>query len=202
MFAGARHAAVKAKRRNAAAARQKAADLHKKEHERIEKVFKLYDKDKTGKLNKDELKTLMKDYGGREPTEDEVTFVMKMSDEGKTGYLTLDEVSGAIKCWRSYNEPATQARILKTFAQYDTDNSGKLDKEQLKKCLSDLNDQQPVEDGEVEWVLSNADVIGDGQISKIELGQAIAYWFVHVDEEEAKEEAAEKKAKSRTCDIL
>merc|ERR1712093_672748 len=117
------------------------------------------------------------------------------------GYLTLDEISGAMKCWRSYNEPATQDRITKTFAMYDKDNSGKLDKEQLTKLLSDLNDQLPVEDSEVDWVLSHADVLGDGQISKIELGQAIAFWFVHVEGEEAKKEKEEKK-KSSICVLL
>merc|ERR1711964_61517 len=139
----------------------------------------------------------MGDYSMKDPTEDEVTFVMRMADEGKTGYLTLDEISGAIRCWRAYQEPGTQANIMRTFAKYDQDNTGKLDKEQLKKLLSDLNDQLPVEDGEVEWVLSNADVIGDGQISKIELGQAIAYWWVHVEEEGQK-----KEKKSLVCALL
>lgn len=194
--AGARHAAIKAKRRNAAEARQKAADKAHAEHLRIEKTFATYDKDKTGKIDQNELKTLMKDYSSKDPTDEEVAFVMKMADEGKTGYLTLDEISGAIKCWRSYTDEETQETIEKTFAKYDTDNSGKLNKEQLTKCLNDLNGGLPVEEHEVDWVLSNADVIADGQISKIELGQAIAYWWIHVEQEEA------KKKKSSVCVLL
>lgn len=196
--AGARHAAIKAKKANIAAARAKARDEYVKEHERIATVFNQYDKDKTGKIDQKELKTLMKDYSSKDPTDDEVKFVMSMADESKTGYLTLDEISGAIKCWRSYQEPATQAKIKTTFDTYDTDKTGKLDKEQLKKLLSDLNDRLPVEDAEVDWVLQHADVLGDGQIQKIELTQAIAYWWIHVEEEEAEK----KPKKSSVCVLL
>lgn len=197
MFAGARHAAVKQKRRQAAKSRQAAHDAAEMESERILKVFAQYDKKKNGKLDAAELKTLLQDYSSKPVTDDEVTFVLRMADVKKTGAVERDELAGAMKVWSTYRDSGPM--IDETFQKYDTDQSGKLDKEQLRKLLSDLNEGLPVSDEEVAWVLENADILGDGCISKIELTQAITYWMMHVEDEE---EAKTANTKSKACVLL
>merc|ERR1719262_1532370 len=107
-------------------------------------VFDQYDKAKNNKLDASELKTLLRDYSTEPVSDDEVTFVLRMADVKKTGAIERDELAGAMKVWSTYRESGPM--IDETFEKYDTDKSGKLDKEQLRKLLSDLNEGLPVSD--------------------------------------------------------
>lgn len=198
--AGARHAAIRAKREKAAKARADAANRAAREKKQIEMVFKRYDKSGTGFLDQSELKILLKEYNQganfAEPSEEEVDFVIKMADKSDTGGINCAELTNALQVWRTYKEQKPQ--IEQTFDVYDTDKSNTLDKGQLKNLLTDLNDKIPVGDDEVDFVMSRADVLGNGVITKPELSQAIAYWFMLVEAHEEKE----KEKKSSVCVVL
>ncbi|EKX46982.1 hypothetical protein GUITHDRAFT_137946 [Guillardia theta CCMP2712] len=74
----------------------------------FDKIFNQYDKDHTGQLNFDELKSLLKDLNsGIEPTDQEVQMVMDMADGAvlnKSGGISRTELQGAIAIWYSYTE--------------------------------------------------------------------------------------------------
>ena len=60
---------------------------------------------------------------------------------------------------------------------YDTNNSGKLESDQLKVVMQKLNnDNDEVTDEEVNWLMDTCDVSNDGGIRKEELYAAIAWW--------------------------
>jgi len=63
------------------------------------------------------------------------------------------------------------------YNRYDTDNSGELDREQLKKLLTDLNDGLEIIDEEVDDIMLVADTGKSGTIDKTELIKAISVWF-------------------------
>ncbi len=53
----------------------------------------------------------------------------------------------ALEAWMSYLESKNE--IDEVFAKYDWDNSGKLERDQLKGLLTDLNEGDPPDDEEV-----------------------------------------------------
>eukprot|EP00658_Telonema_sp_P-2_P036177 TRINITY_DN2621_c0_g1_i2.p1 TRINITY_DN2621_c0_g1~~TRINITY_DN2621_c0_g1_i2.p1 ORF type:complete len:123 (+),score=42.74 TRINITY_DN2621_c0_g1_i2:92-460(+) len=63
--------------------------------------------------------------------------------------------------------------------RYDTDNSGRLDRSQLRNLLTDLNEGHDVREPDLDLVIEFSDkgTVKDGQIDKTELVQAIAIWF-------------------------
>lgn len=68
------------------------------------------------------------------------------------------------------------------MSKFDSDNSGGLDIKQLGLFLKELNEDLPVPDEEVKWVMDHADVLGDGSITQPELVIAISLWYTRQDE--------------------
>ena len=79
--------------------------------------------------------------------------------------------------------PTSRRDIETMFAKYDTDSSGSLDKAQLTKLLTDLNDGVEPSPEEVDWVMAEADQIGSGTITKPELQKATSLWYSYADAE-------------------
>jgi len=50
---------------------------------------------------------------------------------------------------------------------------------QLGVLLMEMNEGVAVTDAEVDWVMTHADVLGDGQINKPELAFAVSLWYNH-----------------------
>mmetsp|Transcript_20737 Transcript_20737/g.65409 ORF Transcript_20737/g.65409 Transcript_20737/m.65409 type:complete len:188 (+) Transcript_20737:59-622(+) len=182
--AGARNAQRRAKERAA-----------KAEKEKVSATFKHYDKNGNGEISREELSQMLTELGnGTKPTENELTFIMKTSDtkppEGKLGE---EEFVSAISGWQCYQrefaDPKSYGAML--FKQHDTDGSGKLNKEQLGNYLNDL---APATDEDVDWVMSQADVLKDGEVSKIELNMALGLWY--------QKKAEKAPEKSSVCALL
>ena len=86
--------------------------------------------------------------------------------------------------WR-YTKQRTQLEEL--IKKYDKSGTGKLEKEELKMYLTDLNDGNAPTDEEVEWVMSEADFMGDGAIRTQEIMMATQSWYSsHKEKEEEK----------------
>merc|ERR1712096_16341 len=147
---------------------------------RLADMFEKYDKDQTGSLNHEEVKTMLTEVGnGTEPTDQEMVFIMKMADtkppEGKLGKT---EFVDAINSWCCYQKEFCNEQSLGAviFKKHDTDQSGHLDRAQLAALLKEMNGGIDVEEADVDFVLGKADVLCTGTITKIELSQAVACW--------------------------
>jgi Ca2+-binding EF-hand superfamily protein len=160
---------------------------------KIKPIFERYDASKTGTLSKVELKQLLQELETREVTDDEVAFVLRMADkrppEGELGML---ELMDALKSWQCYMEEFSPPDSFgnRMFEKYDTDRTGKLSREQLKNLLVELNEPHPVSEEDVDWVMGKADMLGDGQIHKMEFLQAHAAWFQKQSEQQAEADVA------------
>lgn len=147
----------------------------------VEECFRRYDTSNDGFLEVGELKALLVHMNNNEePSQEEVDMVMSSVDsrggncDGKIG---KDELREVLLEYRNYKEHS--GFIEEKFALYDADKSGQLNRAELQKLLTDLNEGQEVQEADLDIVMGSADKgeIKDGCIDKTELVQAIAVWF-------------------------
>jgi len=190
---------------------QKRKELYEKvkNHEKyVQTVLKTWDKSKSGGLNFEELKEYLKDISqGRAPTDTEVQWVIqtatkeggKFNPEWVSGKMEIKppEFAAAAHAWQSYQE--NREMIDEVFSRFDVHKRGRLNWEELKKVLTELNDGDEPTKEEVDWVMKKSDIVGNGEIDKPELIQAIAVWYSHVDGNVA---STERVPGSSSCCVL
>eukprot|EP00931_Biecheleriopsis_adriatica_P030546 TRINITY_DN18003_c0_g1_i2.p1 TRINITY_DN18003_c0_g1~~TRINITY_DN18003_c0_g1_i2.p1 ORF type:complete len:216 (+),score=57.00 TRINITY_DN18003_c0_g1_i2:101-748(+) len=71
-------------------------------------------------------------------------------------------------------------RMSEKVAQYDTSDSGALDRLDLQALLEDLNDGKPVMKEELDFFFSVNDTSGDGKIGPDELPAVLETWKSHI----------------------
>mmetsp|Transcript_2419 Transcript_2419/g.4139 ORF Transcript_2419/g.4139 Transcript_2419/m.4139 type:complete len:212 (-) Transcript_2419:204-839(-) len=187
---------------SAAVVAQKVAELRddaqtiaqEQRNETVREIFERLDDNGSGTLDRVEVRSLLQQLNkGKEPTEEELTFVMKMAGEGSvpsgrpgradTRSLEIgkDNLMSAVTCWRIYQSSFADEKSMGVilFKKFDPENTGKLNRDQLQALLEDLtaDDDDQVTEEDVDFVLDRADILRDGTISKMELNQAIAAWY-------------------------
>jgi len=196
-IAGARRARNRQLPKSTTLSPERLEEQHKqaKKRQYLKQVLRRYDTNKTGMLEEDQLAKLMTDIddstpAGTEPTAEELSFVMKASDKSGEGGVTLDEVEYAINVWRVYTSRRSQLEA--SLQQFDKSGTGHLSKSELAEYLQHLNGGKMVTDEEVQWVMQEADIFGNGAINAQELVMATAAWYAHEDSQK----------KSKACTLL
>lgn len=142
-------------------------------------TFARFDVSRTGQLEEPELRTFLEELelaAGESLTEDELRFVMRRGDKDSSGGLDPIELPAAVAHWRNYC--AVRPRVRELFARYDTDRSGRLDRDQLWALLAEgLGGAHEVDESTLDQVFGYADVTKDGLISQPELSLAVAKFF-------------------------
>lgn len=167
------------------AKRREVQVLHMDEQEKISTLFEKYDKNKSGGLSKDELRALMEDIhtsvgmGGRGVEAQDVSDLMRMCDQAKDGVIDRGEVLFAVELWHKHLKawPA----IEPVFDKYDANQDGRLTKDQLRQVLLELNDGVEIDNRDIDWILKEADLLGDGYIGKLEMEHALSLWYHEVE---------------------
>lgn len=121
----------------------------------------------------------------------------RISDKNRDGRIDLGELHYALRAWHSYRH--LDDAVLRLFAEFDFDASGRLDAGELRELLTAINGGKPVPWEEVRHVLRQSDLLGTGAISRSELLGAIAAWFVHVDRQDTDIPTLMREAVTRTC---
>jgi|EP00802_Teleaulax_amphioxeia_P022734 Ca2+-binding EF-hand superfamily protein len=175
-----------AAKKRAQAAREQEIHWRKVEKEKmVANAIARYDKSGNGKLDRAELSGLLQQLaGGEAPTAEECGYVLRMADATDDGLIGADELERAIKIWKGYL--ACKDDIEQKMAKYDTNQSGKLETNQLKMMLTDLNDGRPPTDEEVQMVMEEADgkvLQSTGGVNKTELNFAISVWYCYVEDQ-------------------
>jgi Ca2+-binding EF-hand superfamily protein len=213
--AGVIHANKKKKDRMSKEARQAEATKQKARDAEMLDFVKAYDKEGKG-LTPESLKKVLEDASKRAssdviPTDDEVKFVLTTVDKQKNGIVDPNEVEEALMLWGSYL--LMRPQINEVFDKFDTDHSGKLDKEQLRSYMQSEFDhylgEGEVSDEDVAWILTKADVVGDQQIGRIEWLFCNTVWTRELVDRNNKRAsmaapnpAAASMSKSKSCCIL
>ena len=105
-------------------------------------------------------------------------------NKGQDQEIGKSELEAAISVWKRYLD--SKPEIDEIFDKFDVNKSGKLEADQLKAFLTELNDGIAPSDDEVKWVLESADgavdgVAKTGGVNRTELTQAISLWYAHED---------------------
>lgn len=90
-------------------------------------VFQRVDKDRSGHITADELQQALSNGTWKPFNPETVRLMIAMFDRDQTGTVTFDEFSGL---WKYVTDWQT------TFRSYDRDNSGTIDKNELKTALT------------------------------------------------------------------
>eukprot|EP00434_Breviolum_minutum_P030831 symbB.v1.2.027263.t1/scaffold2784.1/size70482/4 len=176
-------------RADAGAARLEARDRWNTYEIRLQEIFMEYDKDHSGALEVEEFRALLRDFNqGRDPTEEEYTFMMKLSDKDHDGRISLGELHYALRAWHSYRHMDDSLLRL----------SGHLSVNELEHLLTAMNGGKPVPRDEVLRVMNQADMLGDNQIHRAELLGAISAWYGNVDRKDTDLPSLLKEALARS----
>eukprot|EP00443_Scrippsiella_acuminata_P031782 CAMPEP_0115248544 /NCGR_PEP_ID=MMETSP0270-20121206/42124_1 /TAXON_ID=71861 /ORGANISM="Scrippsiella trochoidea, Strain CCMP3099" /LENGTH=201 /DNA_ID=CAMNT_0002663847 /DNA_START=67 /DNA_END=672 /DNA_ORIENTATION=+ len=163
--------------------RQRAFERELRERRVTTGIFQKYDTDRSGKLEPEQLKSLLTDLSNRPPSELELSYILKLCDDQKpNGAIDLSELQHAIQAWKSY--VVQRDELQAALDKFDVSGSGKLEQDELKAYLTHLNGGREVPDAEVDWVMSQANIFGDGACSKPELAMATAAWYTHVEKKQ------------------
>ena len=178
------------KRSTQAAKRKEIVRVREAKQAFVQETLQKWDASGTGTLSFDELKKWLSDNSpGGEATDEETMWIASIANlqrlgdrasAAKASILPQDFIQ-AYSAWISYKECKDDIETM--FAKYDTDSSGSLDKAQLTKLLTDLNDGVEPSPEEVDWVMAEADQIGSGTITKPELQKATSLWYSYADAE-------------------
>ncbi len=126
----------------------------------LKQAFALFDLDGNGFITNDELGTVLRKMG-QEPTDEEVEQMIAEIDEDGDGTIDFEEFCELME--KRMSDDNTEADIIEVFKVFDNDGSGNISAEELKHILCNL--EEPLTAGEVEWIVSEADIDGDGTIS-------------------------------------
>jgi Ca2+-binding EF-hand superfamily protein len=159
----------------------------------LQELLIKYDKSGTGKLNDSELRAMLTDLdhstpAGTEPTDEELKFMMSVADWDDSGVIEKSEISYVISAWRLL--VAKRSQLTDVLKEFDKVGDGALNKDELKAYLTKLNEGTEVAPEEVDWVWSQADVLGDGSIHGPEIVMASAAWFAYVEDHHVASTAA------------
>merc|ERR1719258_914165 len=88
----------------------------------MRKVLNEYDKNKSGKLERDQVIQLLTDMDsstppGTAPTDDQVEFVLKVADKSNDGVIELQELEELMTCWHTYVE--NKGKFEEYISKYD-----------------------------------------------------------------------------------
>jgi len=210
-------AAVAHKKERNEAERRRLAEEQKKQDLKALEVVKTYAGEGATGLSHSQLKECLadiaKDFARNTesadfvvPTDDETTFVLRMTIQNHEGdeaedrnEVKISEVTEAVTIWGTFL--MLRPQISLTFDKFDADKSGKLNPEQLKEYMNSMLDtgDPDVTDEDVKWLLGKGDLVGDGQIGRIEWLFCSTVWNREVVKRRAEQKANKK---SSMCSIL
>ena len=136
------------------------ADLTDEQVAEFKEAFSLFDKDGDGKITTKELGTVMRSLG-QNPTEAELQDMINEVDQDKNGSIEFDEFLNLMS--RKMQDTDTEEEIREAFKVFDKDNNGFISAAELRHVMTNLGEKLSEE--EVDEMIREADVDGDGQIN-------------------------------------
>jgi len=78
-------------------------------------------------------------------------WVLAIADRDHSGRVSLDEMNRVKASLAAYMKVKKDLRVL--FSKYDKNRNGMLDRSELRDLLVELNDDIPVQEDELDWVV-------------------------------------------------
>mgnify|MGYP001574167330 CR=1 FL=1 len=140
-----------------------AARLSNEQIAEFKEAFSLFDKDGDGTITTDVLGTVMRSLG-QNPTEAELQDMINEVDQDGSGTIDFPEFLTLMA--RKMQEPELEGNIKDGFRAFDMDGSGFIFAAELRHVLAAFGER--LTDTEVEGMIREADVDGNGRISYLD----------------------------------
>eukprot|EP01132_Coremiostelium_polycephalum_P011816 gene11816-14453_t len=134
------------------------AKLNEEAQSEFREAFSLYDSNKDGKLEQNELANTLR-WLGQNPSATDIMDILK--DFGANGSITLDGLFNYLG--RKIVDDFDEREIIEAFQVFDKDGKGLVGASELRHILTNLGDR--LNEDQVEEMLKQAVGAGDGAIS-------------------------------------
>ena len=140
--------------------RAQADQLTEEQIAEFKEAFSLFDKDGDGTITTKELGTVMRSLG-QNPTEAELADMINEVDADGNGTIDFPEFLTMMA--RKMKDTDSEEEILEAFKVFDKDGNGFISAAELRHIMTNLGEK--LTDEEVDEMIREADVDGDGQIN-------------------------------------
>ena len=130
----------------------------------FKEAFSLFDKDGDGTVTTKELGTVMRSLG-QNPTEAELQDMINEVDADGNGTIDFPEFLSLMA--RKMKDTDTEEELVEAFKVFDRDGNGFISAAELRHVMTNLGEK--LTDEEVDEMIREADVDGDGQINYEEI---------------------------------
>ena len=125
--------------------------------EEIKEIFALFDKNSDGKVNTDELGTIVRALN-MNPTEAEIIDMKKEIDKESKGCFKVEELIRLVKS--KNHEKDSLSDLVDALKVFDTDHDDKLTIEEFKYAMMNMGEK--MQEHEIEEIITDNDLI-DGK---------------------------------------
>lgn len=139
---------------------QKPVDKPEEPTREVKTAFELFDKDRDGLINAEDLKTAFNSLGF-EFNQDEILRIIMELDPNNTGTIDYENFAELIQSKMSEREEIDQIQLA--FDMFDDDKTGKITFANLKRVAAELG--ETLSDQELHEMINEADTDNDGEIS-------------------------------------
>ncbi|TEB30939.1 calmodulin [Coprinellus micaceus] len=137
-----------------------ADQLSEEQISEFKEAFSLFDKDGDGTITTKELGTVMRSLG-QNPTEAELQDMINEVDADGNGTIDFPEFLTMMA--RKMKDTDSEEEIKEAFKVFDKDGNGYISAAELRHVMTNLGEK--LSDSEVDEMIREADVDGDGQIN-------------------------------------
>ncbi|KAH9849329.1 hypothetical protein C2E23DRAFT_839743 [Lenzites betulinus] len=137
-----------------------ADQLSEEQISEFKEAFSLFDKDGDGTITTKELGTVMRSLG-QNPTEAELQDMINEVDADGNGTIDFPEFLTMMA--RKMRDTDSEEEIKEAFKVFDKDGNGYISAAELRHVMTNLGEK--LSDSEVDEMIREADVDGDGQIN-------------------------------------
>jgi len=138
-------------------------ELTSDQMDELRQAFDMFDEVGEGSIPNSQIKIMLRALG-YEPKRDEIKKILLEVDPEKEGSISFDEFVH-IMSFKLKEKDSTE-EMMRAFKLFDEENSGKITISNLKRVAKELG--QSLTDEELQEMMDEADVDGDGQISPAE----------------------------------
>mmetsp|Transcript_18805 Transcript_18805/g.34022 ORF Transcript_18805/g.34022 Transcript_18805/m.34022 type:complete len:156 (-) Transcript_18805:182-649(-) len=136
------------------------SDLTPEQIAEFKEAFSLFDKDADGTITSKELGTVMRSLG-QNPTECELNDMINEVDMDGNGTIEFQEF--LVMMAKKMKDTDSEDEIKEAFKVFDKDGNGFISAAELRHVMTNLGEK--LNDEEVDEMIKEADIDGDGQIN-------------------------------------
>ncbi|XP_009408507.2 calmodulin-like protein 11 [Musa acuminata AAA Group] len=126
----------------------------------FQEAFCLFDKDGDGCITLEELGTVIKSLG-QNPSEEELHEMIREGDSDGNGTIEFGEFLNLMS--RKVKETNVEEELKEAFKVFDKDQNGYISASELRNVMMNLGEK--LTDEEVDQMIREADLDGDGQVN-------------------------------------